>query len=91
MAVGNVLGIVGCTVLADEIGHVLSKDSDLRKVFVVDNEGGRILEKKLTSRGLKVEVLASEDLTGIESQDENSVLIWMNMAISHDNRTRSEP
>jgi hypothetical protein len=59
MAVGNVLGIVGCTVLADESGHVLSKDSDLRKVFVVDNEGGRILEKKMTSRGLKVEVLAS--------------------------------
>jgi hypothetical protein len=45
--VGRVLGVVCCLVLADELVHVLSRDPDVKRVFVMRGEEGDIFERKI--------------------------------------------
>ena len=78
MAAGNVLGVVGCIVLADELSYVLSRDRDLYRTFIVDNEEGVILQGKLARREIEAEILEPDDLERARAQDRYSVLIWMN-------------
>lgn len=86
MAVGNVLGIVGCVVLADELAHVISKDRDIYHVFVVDNEAGAILKDKLHRYAIEPEMVALDALERASLQDHYSVLISMNQAGPHDDQ-----
>jgi hypothetical protein len=86
MAVGNVLGVVGCVVLADELSHVLSRDQGLGQVFIVENEEGRILKDKLSRQHIEAEMLSSSDLDRASRQDHFTVLVWMNPAGPHDDQ-----
>lgn len=86
MAAENVLGIVGCVVLADELSCVLSRDRDLYRTFIVENEAGEVLRDKLGRRGVEAEMLSLDELERARSQDRYSVLIWMNPAGPHDNQ-----
>jgi hypothetical protein len=83
---GNVLGVVGCIVLADELANVLSKDNHIYKVFVVDNEAGRILEDKLARYRIEPEMLRPDEFHRASVQDRYSVLIHLNNAGPHDNQ-----
>jgi len=76
----NVLGIIGCIVLADELSYVLPRDRDLYKVFIVDNEAGMVLREKLSLDRVDTELLTVNELDRARSQDRYSVLIWMNPA-----------
>ncbi len=80
MAAENVLGIIGCIVLADELSCVLSRDRDLYRTFIVDNDEGAILMDKLARREIEAEMLDPGDLERARAQDRYSVLIWMNPA-----------
>lgn len=86
MAAENVLGIIGCIVLADELSYVLSRDRDLYKTFIVENEAGEVLQEKLARRQVEAELLGLDDLGRARHQDRYSVLIWMNPAGPHDNQ-----
>jgi hypothetical protein len=83
MAADNVLGIIGCVVLADELSYVLSRDRDLHRTFILENEAGLILQDKLARRQVDAEMVTLDDLERARSQDRYSVLIWMNPAGSH--------
>ena len=85
MGVGNVLGVIGCVVLADELGYVLSRDRDLSRVFIVDNEGGRILKGKLARQQIEAELINPTEMDRASKQDRFTALIWMNPAGPHDN------
>ncbi len=86
MGVGNVLGVIGCVVLADELAYVLSRDRDLSRVFIVDNEGGRILKGKLASRQVEAELIDPTEMDRATMQDRFTALIWMNPAGPHDDQ-----
>lgn len=80
MATGNVLGVVGCIVLADELSFVLSRDKDLTHTFVIDNEEGRSLSRKLADYDMEAEMIGPDEMHRVSKQDRFSVLIWMNDA-----------
>lgn len=80
MAAENVLGVIGCIVLADELSYVLSRDRDLYRTFIVDNREGEVLQDKLARREIEAEMLDQEDLERVRAQDRYSVIIWMNPA-----------
>lgn len=86
MAADNVLGIIGCVVLADELSHVLSRDEDLHRVFILENDAGVILKDKLARYQVDAELVTLGDLERARSQDRYSVLIWMNPAGPHDDQ-----
>jgi hypothetical protein len=86
MAAENVLGIIGCVVLADELSYVLSRDRDLYRTFIVENEAGRVLQDKLALHQVDSEMLTPDELERARSQDRYSVLIWVNPAGPHDNQ-----
>jgi hypothetical protein len=86
MVAGNVLGVVGCVVLADELSYVLSRDKGLSHLFVVDNEAGRILMDKLSRQHLEAELLSTSELDRASRQDGFTVLVWMNPAGPHDDQ-----
>jgi hypothetical protein len=87
MASENVLGVVGCTVLLDELSHVLSQDSDLGRVCIIDNEGGRLLHQKLSERGVGSELLLPGELEQTAFSERFSVLAIINPAGPHDNQS----
>lgn len=62
----DVLGIVGCVVLADELTYVLSLDRELHGTFVVVNEAGRTLMKKLARGNHDAELVPLEGLDKID-------------------------
>jgi Protein of unknown function (DUF1638) len=87
MGAGNVLGVIGCVVLADELGHVLSRDKDLSRVFIVDNEEGQILKGKLARLQVEAELVDPTELDRASKRDGFAALVWMNPAGPHDNQT----
>jgi len=87
MAADNVLGIIGCVVLADELSYVLSRDRDLYRTFIVENEAGLVLRDKLAWHQVDAEMLTLDELDRARSQDRYSVLIWINPAGPHDNQS----
>lgn len=86
MAAGKVLGIIGCVVLADELTYVLSRDQGLSRVFVIDNDAGRILRDKMARSQMEAVMVSPNDLDRVRSRDRYSVLIWMNPAGPHDDQ-----
>lgn len=80
------LGIVGCVVLADELSYVLSRDRDLHRTFIVENDAGLVLRDKMARRETDCEMVAVDDLERVRSQNLFSVLAWMNPAGPHDDR-----
>ncbi len=80
MALGNVLSIVGCVVLSDELSYVLSRDKDLSRAFIIDNEEGRLLNAKLEKKDIETEIIDPGEMHRASIQDRFSVLIWLNDA-----------
>lgn len=44
---GGVLGIIGCPILEDEVVYAVSRDAEVRKVYVIENEDSKNLLRKL--------------------------------------------
>jgi len=53
----TVLGIVGCRMFEDEITHVLAKDPDIDRIYIIENEENKGLLHKLEAEGFKPVVL----------------------------------
>jgi hypothetical protein len=80
MALGNVLSIVGCVVLSDELSYVLSRDNNLSRAFIIDNEEGHLLSRKLEKKDIETEIIEPSEMHRASIQDRFSVLIWLNDA-----------
>jgi hypothetical protein len=86
MAPGNVLSIIGCTVLTDELSYVLTRDQDIEKVYIIESEGGRLFQKKLAAQGVGSEMLPAVDLDAMKSNDGYTILVDIHPAGPHDNQ-----
>lgn len=53
----TVLGIVGCRIFEDEIVHVLAKDPDIDRIYLIENEENNGLLHKLEAEGFEPVVL----------------------------------
>jgi hypothetical protein len=51
------LGIVGCRIFEDEITHVLAKDPDIDRIYIIEHEENNGLLHKLEYEGLEPAVL----------------------------------
>ncbi|WMW22827.1 DUF1638 domain-containing protein [Methanolobus mangrovi] len=63
-----VLSIIACEMLEDELVHVLSKDLDIKNLFVVENRNSFRFIQKLRSDDLKPFVFLSDKLYPIVSE-----------------------
>lgn len=63
-----VLSIVACEILEDELIYVLSKDPEIKRLFVVENKNSFRFVKKLKSENLKPFIFSSDRLYPIISE-----------------------
>jgi hypothetical protein len=63
-----VLSIIACEMLEDELVYVLSKDLEIKRLFVVENRNSLRLTKKLKSENLKPLIFSSDRLYLIISE-----------------------
>nr|WP_321498387.1 DUF1638 domain-containing protein [uncultured Methanolobus sp.] len=63
-----ILSIVACEMLEDELVHVLSKDSEIRHLFVVENRNSFRFVQKLKSENLRPFMLSSDRLYSLVSE-----------------------
>jgi hypothetical protein len=63
-----VLSIIACEMLEDELVYVLSKDLEIKRLFVVENRNSLRLAKKLRSENLNPFMISSDRLYPIVSE-----------------------
>ncbi|SFM30351.1 DUF1638 domain-containing protein [Methanolobus profundi] len=73
------LSIVACEMLEDELVYVLSKDPEIKRLFVVENRNSFRFVQKLRSADLKPFVFSSDRLYSVVSESNS---------ISHDSFTK---
>ena len=79
MTEGN-LGMIACPILEDEMVYCLSKDEEVGKVLLLDNEHARSVKAKLTRHGIDYELCSEGDfLDGRTKLPEKgyNIAIWM--------------
>jgi Protein of unknown function (DUF1638). len=64
----SVLSIIACEILEDELVYVLSKDPEIKRLFVVENKNSFRFVKKLKSENLKPFIFSSDRLYPIISE-----------------------
>ena len=80
------LGIVGCPILEDEIVHSVRHDSDISRVYVIDNEDSRNLLRKLRAARVKARIHSIEldGLDGLPDEGFNLLVLMKSMALHED-------
>jgi hypothetical protein len=63
-----ILSIIACEILEDELVYVLSKDLEIKRLFVVENRNSFRFVKKLKSENLKPLMFSSDKLYSIISE-----------------------
>jgi hypothetical protein len=80
MAKGT-LGIIGCPILEDEIVYSLSRETDEKKIYLVDTEPAHSLKKKLELKGIPYSVVDEWDYNnnnaGIDRENGFNIVIVM--------------
>jgi hypothetical protein len=79
------LGIVGCRLFEDEIAHVLSRDDELRSIWVVKNEESEDLIRKLEHAGVgaMAHLVKEDELLHLPSSKALSVIVWLKPMALH--------
>jgi len=81
---GNVLGIVGCPILEDEIVYAVGRDSGITKVMVVNSEDAQNLVRKLRkAEGPPVQLIGREEIGSLKA-DGFSLLVYMKPMALHE-------
>ena len=60
----GVLGLIMCPMLEDELVYALSKDSDIGRIVVLENEYCGSIKRKLDGRGVKYDTVPEKDFDG---------------------------
>ncbi|NJD51742.1 MAG: DUF1638 domain-containing protein [Candidatus Methanoperedens sp.] len=69
-----VLSIIACDMLEDELAYVLSEDSELTQLILVDNDKHFGLQRKLKSRGCLPALIALDRVPEILKGEQNQLL-----------------
>jgi len=79
------LGIIGCRLFEDEIAYVLSRDKELRHIWVVKNEESEDLMLKLERAGVraKADLVKEEELPDLPPPKALSVIVWLKPMALH--------
>ena len=76
------IGIIGCPILEDEIVYSLSRETDEKRVYLVDTPSSHTLRKKLESKGIPFTLIGEWDFrNGYGDIDRNAgfnIVIVMN-------------
>ncbi len=81
----HMLGIIGCRLFEDEIAHVISKDSELQRIWVVNNEESVDLVRKLDAAGAneKTIVVMEDEIPFLPTPEALSIIIWLKPMALH--------
>jgi hypothetical protein len=75
----TVLSILGCKILQDELVWLLSNDSDIDNILIVENENIYEFTEKLDEQHIHYEILPLDKISNkLEDTDENKVTIVVN-------------
>jgi hypothetical protein len=79
------LGIIGCRMFEDEIAYIISKDSGISRIYIVDNDDSSDLVNKLTSMSLKgtISTIDEKEMSSASAPGALSVLIWIKPMALH--------
>lgn len=85
MANGNALGIIGCTVLMDELLYALGKDEELKRVYVLGSEPGERFLTRARAKlpGIEIEAVSPADVPDMRSKEGFNVLLDMKTTSLH--------
>jgi hypothetical protein len=76
------LGIIGCPTLEDEIIYALNRETDEKKVFLVDTPPVGTLKRKLERKGIPFSLVSEWDLNngyaGIDRENGFNIVVFMN-------------
>lgn len=83
------LGVLGCTVLTNELTYLVARDPDVRRAVIVDNKEGRKLAGKLESLHACEDVEMVEwDRLGSREYEDDELVIGMNSSEMHNSQER---
>ncbi|MDW5562341.1 MAG: DUF1638 domain-containing protein [Methanomassiliicoccus sp.] len=83
------MGVIGCTVLSNELTYLVARDPDVHTVVVVDNDEGRKLLIKLRrARACESLEPIMVDRLGSRWYDDDELLIWVNPSDMHNSQER---
>ncbi len=86
----NVLGIVGCQVLEDEMAYIVAKDPEFRNVLVIDSTEERTLAGKVQRMAPEKQVSVfdeSVELKDLNFATDPSVILWNKSICLHQSPT----
>jgi hypothetical protein len=85
----TILGIVGCRMFEDEITHVISKDTDIDRVYIIEHEENKGLLHKLKAKGFDPVILPFCKIkSDLKHSDEFSVIVHLQGMGLHVNPAR---
>lgn len=81
------LGIIGCRLFEDELIHLLLRDKELDRLFLIDNEDSLGLFQKLMQRRPRFETIRIEEgeLSSITVPEGYSICLWIKPMALHQN------
>jgi len=87
MVRGEVVGILGCTILQEELLYVLKTDPDLNNVVVIENEQSVKFLPRIRQElpNIKIHVAKMEDLDKVANLDGFSVFLMLKTTSLHRN------
>lgn len=88
MTVSNVLGIVGCQVLEDEMAYIVAKDEEVKHVFIIDGTEQKTLANKIRGMAPNIDLKCFKENCDIKdfqfpSLVEMTVIIWLKPIALH--------
>jgi hypothetical protein len=83
------MGIIGCTVLTNELTYLISRDLDIHKVVVVNNVEGQKLVTRLDRSHIRIEIeLVEWERVGLRTYGDGELIVWMNSSEMHHSKER---
>ncbi|NYT11857.1 MAG: DUF1638 domain-containing protein [Methanomassiliicoccales archaeon] len=86
MEENGTLAIIGCLLMEDEMVHVITHDSSIKSVLVIENEVNDSILSKLNDglEGVPIGLLNEDELQSLPKNDGFSILVWMKDMALHE-------
>lgn len=83
------MGVIGCTVLANELAYLIKRDPEVKKVVMIDNPEGRAMAAKLekTQACERIDLVEWEHVR-LGTNGDDQLLVWMNPSDLHDSQEK---
>jgi hypothetical protein len=85
----SAMGIIGCSVLANELAYLVRRDPEAKEVIVIDTAEGREAAAKLRKvRACEQIELVEWDQARLGADEDDRLIIWMNPSDLHDGQEK---